>query len=169
MVRPWTTYKFISGVSGARRDRTHDRAYNQEPDDYVHDLGQLQRILAFVTMICDTSSQILSTDVEIEDGRDTNWTKEAYEPGLFQMLNLVNMLVHGHNNREASEEKNGGPEKDETPDWNDAVVSERMPWAHRSKPDEDTNVQEHVYGWLKRVIECLLSEPVAMVHVSSIV
>jgi hypothetical protein len=77
-----------------------------------------------MTVICDTSSQILSTDIEIEDGRDTNWAKEAYKPCLFLMLNLVNMLVHGHHNRKASEEKNGDPEKNETPDWNDAVVSE---------------------------------------------
>jgi hypothetical protein len=77
-----------------------------------------------VAVICDTLSDIFKTDVEVENGGDTNWAEEAHKPGLFEMLNLVDLLMHGHYDWDPSEEENTNAQKDKTPKWNDTVMGE---------------------------------------------
>lgn len=54
-------------------------------------------------MVCDTGSKILQANIEIEDGRDADRAEEANKPGVSEMLDLVDLLVHGHDDRQASE------------------------------------------------------------------
>lgn len=44
--------------------------------------------------------QELDADVKVENGAHANRSKETYEERLAQLFYLMNVLVHGYNNRE---------------------------------------------------------------------
>jgi hypothetical protein len=114
---------------------TYNRADAEEPYDYVHDLHQECRILPNLSIYLDLSQEF-QTDVQIEDGADTNRTKETHEKSLSLLLNLGNVLVHGIHNRRTSKQKYQDSEEDQTVDRDDVVVGEFGPGAHGAEPDE---------------------------------
>lgn len=45
--------------------------------------------------------------------------------------------------------------------WYDAAIHKRSPWAHSAQPHKYRHVEYQVHGWLKTVLQCFDSEPVA--------
>lgn len=137
-----------------------DGADDQEPDDDVHDFGEALCVGALLAVDVDARPQVLEAHVEVEDCGDADGPEEADEEDLAPFPDLVNVLVHEEDDWWAPEEKDEDAEEDEAVDWYLGVVREGVPGANGAKPDEDGNVEQHIYGRLKRVVEGFLTEPV---------
>ena len=81
-----------------------DRADDQEPDDYVHDLYELCRVLPGVPVYLDLVEE-LDADVEVKRCADANGAEEADEECLSLLFDLVNLLVHTEHNGWAAEQQ----------------------------------------------------------------
>lgn len=138
-----------------------DAAYSQEPDDDEHGFGEMSRVCALDAIDGDVSKE-LAGYVEVEDGAYADGSKEAHEKGLSGFLDLVDFLVEEEDGREAAEEQDQDAEGDQAVDGNGVVVDELIPRGYGSEPDEDGYVEQHVYCWLKRVIQCFKTEPVTV-------
>jgi hypothetical protein len=79
------------------------------------------------------------------------------------MFDLMDILVHGEDDRHAANQQDKNTEENESVDGNGVVVKERRPWADCTKPHEYCQVEKHVDGGLKRVIHCFEAEPVAAI------
>jgi hypothetical protein len=62
-------------------EETYNGADAEKPNDYVHDLYEILRILSYLSINLDLPKK-LQAYVEIEDCADSNWAKEAHEESL---------------------------------------------------------------------------------------
>lgn len=79
-----------------------DAADHEEPDHDVHDFLQVRGVGALGAIFDGDFLQEVDADVEVEDGADADGPKEADEKRLAELLDLVNVLMHGHNYRETA-------------------------------------------------------------------
>ncbi len=71
--------------------------------------------------------------------------------------------MHGEDNGKSAEYKDEDADKDESVNRNDIVVGKAIPRTYSPVPGEDRYIEEHVNGWLERVIFCFEAEPVTWV------
>jgi len=135
------------GREGGEGD-AYDAADGEEPDDDCDYLGQMLGVGALVT-VNGHLVQVVYCDVQVEDRADTDRPEEADEQSLADLLNLVDLLVHREDDWEAPKQEDKDAEEDQTVDGDDVVVGELVPRAYSTEPDENGDVEKHVYGRLE--------------------
>lgn len=105
----------------------------------------------------DNFDEEFARDVQVEDCRDSDWSEEAYEESVSNILNLMDQtqVVVSEDHRQTSEKQNHNPERDESVDRYHIVVQEFMPWTDRSVPHKYGHIQQHVYRRLEGVVHSL--------------
>lgn len=115
---------------------TYNAANCQEPNHDEHDLRQPFCIISDHTISLDATEE-LAADVQIEYCTNTDGAKKADNESLTWFLDLMNLLVHGENNRKSTQKQNQYTQWDEPIDGNNIVVCEFIPRCDCTKPYED--------------------------------
>ena len=115
---------------------TDNAANGQKPDHHRHDFGQPCSISTHHAIHGNLPKEV-KANIEIENRTDANGPKEPYKEGLLLFFNLIDMPVHGIDDRYAAKEKDQDAKEDQSVDWNDIIVAEDGPWADAAEVYED--------------------------------
>lgn len=118
----------------------HYACNSEEPHYHSHHLYQSCRILSDRS-IHNNGVEISDTDVQVEDGRNTDRSKEPYEECLPDMLDLRDIFVYCKDEWQSTKQENKDAERDQSVDWDDVVDTKACPWRRGTIPDEHSDVQ----------------------------
>lgn len=140
-------------------DVTDYAAYGEEPDYDGKHILQSCRVLSNYTVNLDLVQE-LKTDIEIEDGADTNRAKESDKQSLALLLDLPYIPMQSEDYWHTTEQKYKDTEENEPPRRNYIVVTKAGPRTDSPKPEKDRQIEQHINCRLQGIVQSFQTKPV---------